>query len=82
MNIAGLLENPASGRVMIKGHDVAQLSMRKKARLRRAHIGFVFQTHRLLPEFSAVENIMVPQMINGLNKFEAQKARYAITGYD
>ena len=73
LNIAGLLENPASGRVMIKGHDVAQLSMRKKARLRRAHIGFVFQTHRLLPEFSAVENIMVPQMINGLNKFEAQK---------
>ena len=73
LNIAGLLENPASGRVMIKGHDVAQLSVRKKARLRRTYIGFVFQTHRLLPEFSAVENIMVPQMINGLNKFEAQK---------
>lgn len=73
LNIAGLLEQPADGKVIIDGNDVSHMRSGKKAAFRRSHIGFVFQTHRLLPEFTAAENIMIPQMLNGLNKFEAHK---------
>ena len=73
LNIAGLLEQPADGKVIIDGNDVSHMRSGKKAAFRRSHIGFVFQTHRLLPEFSAAENIIIPQMLNGLNKFEAHK---------
>ena len=72
LNIAGMLEEAASGEVLIDGKDVSRIRSGKKAAFRRDHIGFVFQTHRLLPEFSALENIAIPQMLNGLNKFEAQ----------
>lgn len=72
LNIAGMLEDAASGEVLIGGKDVSRIRSGKKAAFRRDHIGFVFQTHRLLPEFSALENIAIPQMLNGLNKFEAQ----------
>ena len=72
LNIAGMLEDAASGDVIVNGHDIGRLRTGKKATFRRQHIGFVFQTHRLLPEFSALENIAIPQMLNGLNKFEAQ----------
>ena len=72
LNIAGMLEDAASGEVLIDGMDVSRIRSGKKAAFRRDHIGFVFQTHRLLPEFSALENIAIPQMLNGLNKFEAQ----------
>ena len=72
LNIAGMLEDAASGEVLIDGKDVSRIRSGKKAAFRRDHIGFVFQTHRLLPEFSALENIAIPQMLNGLNKFEAQ----------
>ena len=72
LNIAGLLEDAASGEVLIAGQNTKRIKARKKAAFRREHIGFVFQTHRLLPEFSAVENIAIPQMLNGLNKYEAQ----------
>lgn len=72
LNIAGMLEDAASGEVMIAGKDVTNIKSGRKAAFRRDHIGFVFQTHRLLPEFTAVENIAIPQMLNGLNKFEAQ----------
>lgn len=71
LNIAGLLEQPDSGTVFIDGIDSARLRSAKRTLLRRQHIGFVFQFHRLLPEFSALENIMVPQMLAGLDKFEA-----------
>ena len=73
LNVAGLLEDPQSGLVEINGQQVSKMRTGKKARFRRDHIGFVFQTHRLLPEFTAAENIMIPQMLNGLNKFEAHK---------
>lgn len=72
LNIAGMLEEAASGDVFVNGQDVGRIRSGKKASFRRQHIGFVFQTHRLLPEFSALENIAIPQMLNGLNKFEAQ----------
>ena len=71
LNIAGLLEQPDSGTVFIDGIDSARLRSAKRTLLRRQHIGFVFQFHRLLPEFSALENVMIPQMLAGLDKFEA-----------
>ena len=71
LNIAGLLEQPDSGTVFIKAVDSTGLRQGKRTLLRRQHIGFVFQFHRLLPEFSALENVMIPQMLNGLDKFEA-----------
>jgi len=71
LNIAGLLEQPESGTVFIDKVDSGRLRQGKRTLLRREHIGFVFQFHRLLPEFSALENIMIPQMLKGLDKFEA-----------
>jgi len=71
LNIAGLLEQPDSGTVFIDAVDSGRLRHGKRTLLRRQHIGFVFQFHRLLPEFSALENVMIPQMLNGLDKFEA-----------
>lgn len=71
LNIAGLLEQPDSGTVCIDTVDSGRLRRGKRTLLRRQNIGFVFQFHRLLPEFSAVENVMIPQMINGLDRHEA-----------
>ncbi len=71
LNIAGLLEQPDSGTVFIDAVDSGRLWPGNRTLLRRQHIGFVFQFHRLLPEFSALENVMIPQMLNGLDKFEA-----------
>ena len=71
LNIAGLLEQPDSGKVFIDAVDSGRLRQGKRTLLRRGHIGFVFQFHRLLPEFSALENVMIPQMLNGLDKLES-----------
>ena len=71
LNIAGLLENPDSGSVMVDGQATARLGDRERAALRRKNIGFVFQFHRLLPEFSAFENILIPQMLAQLPRGEA-----------
>lgn len=71
LNIAGLLEWPDQGRVTIAGMATAGLGDLRLARLRRRHIGFVFQFHRLLPEFSAYENVLIPQLIAGLRRNEA-----------
>ncbi len=71
LNIAGLLERPNSGAVLIDGVEASSLDRSKRGLLRQTHIGFVFQFHRLLPEFSAMENIMIPQMLSGLERPEA-----------
>ena len=71
LNIAGLLEKPTGGDVIVDGASTAQLGQRSCGRLRRSHIGFVFQFHRLLAEFSAIENVMIPQMLNGLTRAAA-----------
>ena len=71
LNIAGLLEHPDAGEVLIDGVDAGKLGRAKRGNLRQSHIGFVFQFHRLLPEFSALENVMIPQMLNGLDRNEA-----------
>jgi lipoprotein-releasing system ATP-binding protein len=73
LNLAGLLEQPKSGQVWINGTKATGLSERKRTQLRRRHIGMVFQFHRLFPEFSALENIMIPQMLNGLSQTESEK---------
>ena len=68
LNIAGLLEQPDSGTVFINAVDSAGLRQGKRTLLRRQHIGFVFQFHRLLPEFSALENVALPLRLNGLSQ--------------
>lgn len=66
LHIAGLLEKPDSGTIKISGNSVAELDDAGRTALRRKSIGFVYQFHHLLPEFSARENIMIPQMIEGV----------------
>ena len=73
LNLAGLLEQPKSGQIWINGTKATGLSERKRTQLRRCHIGMVFQFHRLFPEFSALENIMIPQMLSGLSQTESEK---------
>ncbi len=75
LHIAGLLEHPDRGEVYIDGRATAILSDAERTRIRRSEIGFVYQSHHLLPEFSALENVMLPQMIRGLSRGEAQEAR-------
>lgn len=71
LHIAGLLEQPTSGKVLIGGRDCAELGDAERTRYRQTTIGFVYQFHHLLPEFSARENVMIPQMIAGLSRKEA-----------
>ena len=73
LNIAGLLERPNNGEVWVNGKNVSKLPESHRTIFRRKNIGFVFQVHRLLPEFNAVENIVIPQMINGLVRSAAEK---------
>jgi lipoprotein-releasing system ATP-binding protein len=73
LNLAGLLEQPKSGQVWINGTKATGLSERKRTQLRLRHIGMVFQFHRLFPEFSALENIVIPQMLSGLSQTESEK---------
>jgi lipoprotein-releasing system ATP-binding protein len=72
LHIAGLLEHPNTGEVWIGEQATTQLGDAERTAIRRADIGFVYQSHHLLPEFSAIENVMLPQMIYGLGKQEAR----------
>ena len=74
LQIIGTLDKADTGSVVIGGTDVASLSARKLSEFRNRHIGFVFQFHQLLPEFTALENIMIPAFIAGTSRKEA-KAR-------
>jgi len=73
LHIAGLLERPDGGEVVVDGLVSAKLDDGARTRLRREAIGFVYQSHYLLGEFSAIENVMVPQMIRGLGRAQAHK---------
>ncbi|MDZ7346834.1 MAG: ATP-binding cassette domain-containing protein, partial [candidate division KSB1 bacterium] len=70
LHIIGMLDRPTAGSVEIDGHDVYQFDDQKLAKLRNQTSGFVFQAHHLLPEFSALENVMMPGMIAGRPKEE------------
>ena len=74
LHIAGLLDTPDTGMVSIGGEDMTGLSDRRRTAIRRAGVGFIYQFHHLLPEFTALENITLPQLANGVSE-RAAKAR-------
>jgi lipoprotein-releasing system ATP-binding protein len=67
LHIAGLLDTPDAGHVAIGGTDMTNLSDRKRTAVRRETVGFIYQFHHLLPEFNALENIVLPQLANGVS---------------
>jgi lipoprotein-releasing system ATP-binding protein len=73
LNMIGLLDTPSSGQIFLKGIDVSQASSEERARLRNQELGFVFQYHHLIPEFSALENVMMPMLIAKKSKAQAQE---------
>lgn len=73
LNLMGGLDRPTSGTVLFEDQDIFELTDRKLAKFRNQELGFVFQFHHLLPEFSAVENVMMPVLIAGRTKAEAQE---------
>jgi lipoprotein-releasing system ATP-binding protein len=81
LHIAGLLEHPDHGDVYIDGRATAILADAERTRIRRNEIGFVYQSHHLLPEFTALENVLLPQMIRGLSRSEAKKRAIELLGY-
>ena len=81
LHIAGLLESPDEGEVYVAGAPTSQLSDIDRTQIRRSDIGFVYQSHRLLPEFTALENVMLPQMIRGLRRSETIKRSQEILSY-
>ena len=81
LHIAGLLETPDDGEVYVAGAPTSQLSDIDRTQIRRSDIGFVYQSHRLLPEFTALENVMLPQMIRGLKRNETVKRATEILAY-
>lgn len=81
LHIAGLLESPDAGEVYIGGIATSGLSDVERTQIRRTDIGFVYQSHRLLPEFTALENVMLPQMIRGLKRAETVKRAQEILAY-
>ena len=81
LHIAGLLEHPDHGDVYIEGRATAILADHERTRIRRNEIGFVYQSHHLLPEFSALENVLLPQMIRGLKRAEAKTRAVVLLEY-
>lgn len=73
LQMIGTLDKPDSGRILIDGTDVSKLSSNKLSDFRNKHLGFVFQFHQLLPEFTAIENVMIPAYIAGKKHSEAKQ---------
>ncbi|MEA2806853.1 MAG: lipoprotein-releasing system ATP-binding protein [Rhodospirillaceae bacterium] len=72
LHIAGLLERPDDGDIIVDGKSASAANDRERTALRRRVLGFVYQYHHLLPEFSAIENVMLPQMLNGRSRGQAR----------
>jgi lipoprotein-releasing system ATP-binding protein len=72
LHMAGLLERPDEGLILLGARDCGGMSDRERTAMRRAQLGFVYQFHHLLPEFSALENVMLPQMIAGVSRGAAR----------
>jgi len=81
LHIAGLLEHPDEGEVYMMGTATAALSDLQRTMMRRTDVGFVYQSHRLLPEFTALENVMMPQLVRGLQRKEAGRRAEEILSY-
>ena len=80
LHVAGLLETPDSGQVVVNGQNCAGMDDAGRTRVRRAEMGFVYQFHQLLPEFSAIENVVLPQLIQGRPRADADvRARELLT---
>ena len=81
LHVAGLLETPDAGQVIIQGRDCARMNDDERTRVRRGEMGFVYQFHQLLPEFSALENVVIPQLIRGRSRPAAEaRATELLTG--
>ncbi|KAB0269628.1 ABC transporter ATP-binding protein [Microvirga brassicacearum] len=72
LHLAGLLEKPDGGEIYVGGRPTAAMDDSERTRIRREDLGFVYQFHHLLPEFSALENVVIPQLIRGLSKADAR----------
>ncbi len=72
LHLAGVLEKPNAGKVMIDGQDCAAMNDAERTGIRRDLIGFVYQSHHLLPEFTALENVVLPQMIKSVSRSDAE----------
>ena len=81
LHIAGLLEHPDAGEVYVEQVATSHLSDAERTRIRRLEIGFIYQFHHLLSEFSAIENVILPQMIRGLARAEASKRAADLLSY-
>lgn len=73
LNLIGLLDTPTSGEIYIEGVDVIHISPEERARIRNKELGFIFQYHHLLPDFTALENVMMPMLMARKSKGEAEK---------
>jgi lipoprotein-releasing system ATP-binding protein len=80
LHLAGLLERPDGGAVLLEGKDCSRMNDTDRTSARRAAIGFVYQFHQLLPEFSAAENIVLPQMIAGVSRSKARERAIELLG--
>lgn len=80
LHIAGLLDTPDSGSVRLDGREMGGLSDRARTEARRAEVGFIYQFHHLLPEFSALENVVIPQLANGVAKAAAEARAMELLG--
>ena len=81
LHVAGLLEKPDGGEVFIGGAPTSNMDDAGRTRLRREEIGFVYQFHHLLPEFSALENVLLPQLVRGFKKSEAVDRAKQLLGF-
>ena len=81
LHLAGLLERPDGGEIEIAGRAAGQISEQERTAIRRNQIGFVYQFHHLLPEFTALENVMIPQLIRGIERAEAAKRANELLAY-
>ena len=73
LQLIGTLDKPDSGSILFNGEDLCKMNSKKLATFRNQHIGFVFQFHQLLPEFTALENVTIPALIAGRNRKEAEQ---------
>lgn len=80
LQIAGLLDNPTNGEVKIGGNDLASADDKKRTLTRQKNIGFIYQFHHLLPEFTALENVVLPQMIAGATRAQAEEKAKSLLG--
>lgn len=73
LNLIGILDTPSSGTILLKGIDITGMSDKERSRMRNQELGFIFQYHHLLPDFNALENVMMPLLINGIKPSKARE---------